>query len=121
MAPRRAVVGLLALACGLFLAPASAAAAKVYYVELHTKQPDGSPDLRSSHQRQNPDGTGGETLVPDIGPEPVHNSLALSGDRLYWRDYTNETRAATTAGTLVGPTPAPDARVAAALDDRALD
>jgi MYXO-CTERM domain-containing protein len=121
MAPRRAVIGLIALAFGLLLAPAGAKAAQVYFIELHTTRPDGGPDSRFSLERVNPDGTGRETVVPDVGPAPLNNSLALYGDRLYWRDYQNETRAATTSGVLLGPTPAPDPHVAAALYDRVLD
>jgi len=118
---RGAAATLVALVCALFFAPADAAAAKIYFIELHTTRPDGTNDFRFSLQRVNPDGTGNETVVPDLGPAPLNNSLAFSGDRLYWRDYTNQTHAATTGGTLLGPTPAPDARVAAALYDRALD
>jgi hypothetical protein len=121
MTPRRAAAALIGLTCGLVVAPADARAATIYFIELHLTRPDGGPEFRFSLERVNPDGTGRGTVVNDIGLEPLNNSLALYGDRLYWRDYHNEARAATTGGVLLGPTLVPDPHVAAALYDRVLD
>ena len=117
MEPRRAAVALIMLAFGLLLlAPADAPAAKIYFIDF-----DYGARRLFSLQRVNPDGTGRETVVPDIGTQPWNNSLTVYGDRVYWRNFDNEIRAATTGGVPLGPVPAPNAHVAAALYDRVLD
>jgi PEP-CTERM motif len=116
---RRAVAALFfALAC----AAAPAHAAKLYFVDYDTEPlPGGGITDRFSLHRVNLDGSQPDEVLHDMGPQPAYASMAVHDGVVYWRDLFNATRAATTAGVLLGPTSPPNAQVGAALLDQALD
>jgi hypothetical protein len=103
------------------LAPRGARASTIYFADYNFEStPEGSRE-RFSLQRVNADGTGRGEVVHDIGPQPAYASMAVHDGVVYWRDYFNVIRAATTGGNLLGPTAPPNAQVGAALLDQAID
>ena len=88
-----------------FLAPGRVLAANVYFVDYTFESfPDGSFRDRFSLSRVNADGTGREEVVHDMGPQPQYAGLVVEKGVVYWNGFDNVTRAATTAGVLLGPT-----------------
>jgi len=105
-----------------FLAPGRVLAANVYFVDYTFESfPDGSFRDRFSLSRVNADGTGREEVVHDMGPQPQYAGLVVEKGVVYWNGFDNVTRAATTAGVLLGPTSPPNPRVGAEVIGRAID
>ena len=116
----RAALIALVVACGPLASTSRAAA--IYFVDYNFEStPGGGGRDRFSLHRANLDGTGRVEVVHDMGPQPQYASMAVFEGVVYWRDFFNVSRAATTGGTLLGPTDPPNDYVAAAIYDRAID
>jgi hypothetical protein len=103
-------------------APAAAIGSKVYFVDYEFEShPDGTFGERFSLNRVNPDGSGREEVVHSMGPQPQYAGLTVADGIVYWNDFSGVTRAATTGGTLLGPTAPPSLQVGAAVSGRAAD
>jgi hypothetical protein len=116
----RTALTALIVACGACASACRAAA--IYFVDYNFEStPGGGGRDRFSLHRANLDGTGRVEIVHDMGPQPQYASMAVFEGVVYWRDFFNLSRAATTGGTLLGPTEPPNGQVAAAIYDRAID
>jgi hypothetical protein len=115
-------IGIMAVVCVCASAPAVARAAAIYFVDYtFESDPFGGGRDRFSLHRANLDGSGRDEIVHDMGPQPQYASMAVFDGRVYWRDFFDVVRAATTDGVVVSPAEAPNAEVGAALFDRAID